>query len=295
MSFEVSRDGWTEDELAAGVHFLASGLIEPDFEDDDDFFSQSEGEWQATGWVVLFDKAGAEMVVSSLSSTFDVRTRLSQYVLEGEKKLIVDRYANRERLPAEFRAVAERSDAISILIKSFLRKVLGLNPTQGLESEILALNSALHCNYDRRTVYERVGAIQKYIHHKADEARRSRSHLDLPGKVMRYLLSTSRLHLSLQDMFGASTTYWSVIWDAEIAASAQEAVKPGFGFIPVGKVRFKLWRVPQMKPLTHFASRQSRAILKELGKLPLDMPLDDYRQSALEAMSVKEEARPAKR
>lgn len=291
MSFVIDRAGWTEDELAAGVHVLASGLVEPDFGDDDHFL-HDENKYRASDWEALFDEAGAELVISSLSSTSDIRTRLSQYILEGEKKLIVERYANRERLPAEFRAAAERSDAIPILIKSFLRKILRLHPTQDIVREILALSSDLLRNCNQRTVYERVGDVQKYIHHKADEARHPGAHLDLPSEVMRHLLSSSRLHLSLQDMFGVSTAYWNAIWDAETSASVQEAVNPNLGFIPVGKRRVKLWRVPHMKPLTHFASRQSRAILKELGKLALDMPLEDYRRFALEALSVKEEAQP---
>lgn len=285
MSFEIDRGGWTEDELAAGVHILASGLVRPENDDDDDYWDCGASNWEA-----LFDEAGAELLIGALFTPAEVRARISQYVLEGERELIIKRYAHRERLPAEFTSAAGRSDAIPILIKSFLRKVLRVFPRQDLANEILALSSELHHNCEKKTVFDRVGVIQAYIHRKADETNGAGAHLDLPNGIIRHVLSSCRLHLSIQDMFGQSITYWSVVWDAEVARSQEEAANPKAGFIPVGKRRTKYWRVPQMKPLTHFSSRKCRGILNELAKLPLQMPVEEYRRCALQALHADPEA-----
>jgi hypothetical protein len=286
MSFEIDCAGWTEDELAAGVHILAAGLVDDSRYDDGRRLRQGAGR-RVNLWRELFDKEGAEVLVSTLASTAEIRTRLSQYLLEGEKERIVERYAHRERLPGELRAAAQRSDAIPILIKAILRKVLGINPTHEVVREILELSEALQLNRDSKTVYDRVGDIQAYIHRKADESHYPGTHLDLPKEGMRHLLSSCRLHLSLQDMFSIPTRYWEVIWDAETAAAAQEAANPSFGFIPIEGRRIRLWRVSQMKPLTHFASPQKRAVLSELWRLPLDMAVEAYRTCALAALGAQ--------
>ena len=294
MSYGIDRAGWTDDEIAAGVHIAVALGRWPgeDFEDENVGYGarpfSAADEVRASEWQALFDESGAELLVILLSTTSEVRMRLSQYILEVEKEQIVDRYSNRERLPAEFKAAALRSDAVPILIKSFLAKVLGVYPAPQVNNEILELSSATSRNGERRPAYDRVGDIQKYLHRKADEARGPGAHLDLPGKVMRHLLSSSRLHISLHDMFGSSTAYWETIWDAEMAASMREAATPRAGFIPVDKRRIRQWRVPQLKPLTHYATRRARSILRALSNISLELPLDEYRLFALAALNGKE-------
>lgn len=287
MSYEVDRGGWTEDELAAGVHILASGFVTPEFEEEDE-------SWPPTAWdsEALFDAAGAELLVGALLLQTEIRKQLAHYVLEGEKHLIIERYARRERLPAEFTAAAARPDAIPILIKSFLKKVLRAYPSENLAKEIMAFSSALLLNEEQRTSFDRVGSVQAYIHAKADETQGPAAHLDLPSKLMKNLLSSCRLHLGLQDMFGAPPAYWNEIWDTEIARSEKEALQPKAGFIPIGKRRIQLWRVPQLKPLTHFACRQTRNVLNGLAKLPMELPVEEYRALALSTLSADLEAEP---
>lgn len=284
MSYDAD-DNWylSREELdSGGLRF--SGIV-PDEDEPDDELSGSG----STNWETMFDKEGAQLLITALSSPAEIRARLSQYVLEGEKDLIITRYSRRERLPAEFRAAAERADAIPILLKSFLKKVVRLFPDQSLLTEIMAFSSTLKHNHAKKTVFDRVGDVQAYLHSKADEQQGPGAHLDLPSALMGNVLSSCRLHLSLQDMFGASTTYWSVVWDSEVARSAQEAAQPTAGFIPVGKKRIKLWRVPKMKPITHFASPQSRGILNELSRLCAEVPVDEYRVLALQALHTAPE------
>jgi hypothetical protein len=148
----------------------------------------------------------------------------------------------------------------------------------------MGISEAIRRNDNRRTAYERVGDIQQYLHRKADETRGAGARLDLPNKMVRHLLSSSRLHIGLRDMFSESTTYWETIWDAETAASISEAESPNAGFIPDRKRRIRLWRVPQMRPITWYASRSAREVLLELGKISLEAPVDDYRTFALAAL-----------
>lgn len=287
MSFGVDRAGWTDNEIAAGVYKLVNSSQWPDDHNVGYGTSPPDAtdEFLPSEWRPAFDKAGAELLVSSLSTTSEVRMRLSQYILEVEKEQIVDRYSNRERLPAEFKAAALRSDAVPVLIKSFLTKVLGVYPAPEVHSEILELSSAASRNAGRRPAYDRVGDVQSYIHRKADETRGSGAHLGLPSKVMRHLLSSCRLHISLQDIFGSSSDYWETIWDAEMAASLRETSAPGAGFIPVDKRRIRQWRVPQLKPLTHYASLHARFILGLLSNISLELPLGEYRLFALAALN----------
>lgn len=297
FSFECDRSGFTEHEIAVGLHVaMELGYWPGDEVDDerarpkealDDDESESPEEALDHVWLEPFDYEGAELLISSLSTTADIRMRMSQYILEGEREQIAYRYSLRERLPAEFLAAALRSDALPILIKSFLRKILKIYPTTEVNSEIMGLSEAIRRNGSRRTGYERVGDIQLYLHRKADEALGAGAHLDLPNKVVRHLLSSSRLHIGLQDMFAESTAYWATIWDAETAASISEAQSPNAGFIPDGKRRLRLWRVPQMKPITWYASSSARGVLHEIGRLSLETPVDDYRTFALAALRAE--------
>lgn len=287
MSFGIR---WTDREIAAGVPGLfgsdrfSSEEVEDQAAGDRAERSRAAGELDPGEWEPVFDEAGAELLVSLLPTTLEVRMRVSQYILEAEKEQIVDGYAKRERLPAEFKAAALRADAVPVLIKSFLAKALGIYPNPEVNSEILDLSSATIRNEFRRPAYERVSDIQKYIHHKAEEARGSGAHLGLPNKFMRYLLSSCRLHLSLQDLFGPSTAYWETIWDAEISASSREVETPSSGFMPADKRRIDHWRAPHKKPLTHYARSRTRTILQSLSNISLERPLDEYRKAALAAV-----------
>lgn len=285
MSFEIDREGWTPDEIAAGVH-VAVALTNWEYDNPGHEFESCE-EPSDFDWRDLFDHDGAALLISSISTAAEIRTRLSQYTLEREREQIAHRYSLRERLPAEFMAAALRSDALPILIKSFLGKVLNVYPAPKVNNEILELSADIRRNSDRRTAFERVGEIQKYLHRKTDEARGTGAHLDLPNKVMRHILSSSRLHIGLQDMFAVSTAYWTTIWDAETAASISEVASPNAGFIPDRKRRIRLWRVPQLKPITFYASRYARAVLQELGEISTNVSVDDYRTSALAALHAK--------
>lgn len=291
MSFGMR---WTDDELAAGVHHLFGSRQLTSAEHFDEqariraLAGRAGDETSPDEWQPKFDEAGAQLLVSQLPTTSQIRIALCHYILESEKEQLVDRYARRERLPTEFKAAAMRPDALPVLIKSFLAKFLALYPSPGVHTEILDLSSRAIQNDMRRTAYDRVGDIQKYIHNKADALWGPDGHAELPSKAMQYLLSSCRLHISLQDLFGSSAAYWETIWDAEISASAQEAESPRAGFVPAGKRHIENWRVRHKQPLTHYATPKTRGVLRALGDISLELPLAEYRATALAALAGRQ-------
>ncbi|MGJ4727902.1 hypothetical protein [Luteimonas sp. SDU101] len=276
MTYFDELGGFTDDEIAAGVPRLVYGR------------SDADGPRAGGAESPLYrsvDQVTARILVSPLQSQNAVLSRLSQYVVDGEKDAIVARYAAREELPGEFVSAAIRPDGAVILLKGGLRKLAEIYPSPEIVAGIVELNDRLHRNADQRTVYARVGGVQAFFHAMAHQDAPG-SQLDLPNRHMRHVLSAMRLHLSLRGMFGGSPGYWETIWKAEIAAAEEEVESPGAGFIPIGKRRIRLWRVPQMKPLSHFASPTARAILYALHAVPTSLPLPRYRDAAIQALAT---------
>lgn len=276
MTYFDQLGGFTDDEIAAGVPGLVYGRS--------DAYEPRTSKVDSALYRAV-DQVTARILVSPLQSPDAVLSRLSQYVVDGEKDAIVARYAAREQLPGEFVAAAIRPDGAVILLKGGLKKLAEIYPSPEIVASIVELNDRLHRNADQRTVYARVGDVQCFFHAMAHQDTPG-SQLDLPNRLMRHVLSAMRLHLSLRGMLGDSPGYWETIWKAEIAAAGEEAENPGAGFIPIGKRRIRLWRVPQMRPLTHFASPTARAILETLHALPRDLPLPRYRDASIHALAT---------
>lgn len=283
----MSYEGWTELERKAGLPF-----IDDDIDDDlDESRLRPNGRTRRNGRAFL-SRANARGAISEspdagklaekCASKFEVRMRLSRVMLLTDFEEMINRYAARERLPAEFVATALRMDAIAILLKTFLREAIGIYATKPVLSRILRAENSICSTGSSKTTFERVGFLQEILHQWAIEVRGSGGQLDLSPRLMSHILSSARLHLALKAIYGESPEYWGSIWDEEMAASKREKIDPQAGFIPPGKRRIRDWRVLQKKPLTHYASEEVRAALDEIAALPGDVSLREYRQRTAE-------------
>lgn len=274
MSYTIDDSGWTELEISIGLPMaMEIGWPEDEFSDP-----SRNDEWRPS-----FNIENIEILVSGLNTPTEVRSRISQFLIENERDEISLRYAQKEGLPDEFRIASLRNDAIPILIKSYIRKILEVYPDEEVNSKIIKLTKEINENSNKRTPFERIKSIQEYIHNVADEYHGKGSHLDLPTKPTRNLLSACRLHIGLKESIAPGTIYWGGIWDSENNDSETEYNNPKAGFIPNNKKRMKWWRVPQMKPISNYASRETRMILKNLSEIPVAMDIDSYRQAAIDS------------
>lgn len=109
-------------------------------------------------------------------------------------------YALHEFLPEKYVYLAKEKNCLEILIKSVLKSHLYYSLTENMINEINYLLYVIYNNVEKDIVYERVKKIQKFIHEKANAKYGKDGYLKLSPKVMRKLLSTSRLHLNIFDV-----------------------------------------------------------------------------------------------
>ena len=277
MSYIINNSGYTEHEISIGLPFsMAKGYWAHD---------DNHEEIEDCGWAPNIETESLEILTSNTESAIELRAIISRFLIETERPHISLRYAKRERLPEEFRIAALRNDAAPILVKSYLRKILKIYPDDEVNSEIIKLTQGIYENLGNKTTFDRVGEIQSFIHSVADKTNGGGACLDLPSQSTRNLLSACRLHIGLKDSIDPGTKYWGRIWDAENSASEKEYKNPEAGFIPDRKKRIKWWRVPQMKPVSSYASSATRSILQRLAQLPYETDIQRYRSESLKIAS----------
>lgn len=277
MSYIIDNSGYTEHEISIGLPFgIAKGYLA---------HGGNHGEIEDCEWSPNIETESLEILTYNIESPIVLRAIISRFLIEAERTNISFRYAKRERLHEEFRIAALRNDAVPILMKSYLRRILKIYPDDEVNLEIIKLTRDIYENLGNKTTFDRVGEIQGFIHSVADKTNGDGACLDLPILPTRNLLSACRLHIGLKDSIDPGTKYWGKIWDAENSASEKEYKNPGAGFIPDRKKRIKWWRVPQMKPVSSYASSATRSILQQLSQLPYETSIQRYRSESLKIAS----------
>lgn len=283
-----TNGAWTELERAAGIPALAEfghGSVLYERDDDNDPHDDSPRQLILSLTLaknLLASKMGQR--VCDLTSNRAIRSRICVALARMSKDEIFGRYSARERLPGDFLYAAERSSGLSIILKDYISRTCTESHWYKSKYRADELISRLHKNVDLLTAYERVAQIQSFVHTETESALGTGAHHRLPRARTRWLLSASRLHLSWRDMTENSETYWNELWDKEVAAASEEMRSPAQGYIPINRKRIELWRVPHLKPLTEFSKRRFRARFEAISKVPVDLPVADFRVEALRSV-----------
>lgn len=109
------------------------------------------------------------------------------------------RYARYEDIPVEFALLALNDHCLKYLVGFFLKKHLGTKFTSKILRECQELTNKWQSNLELKTPYDRTGEFQSYLHNLSDTVLVDRGEISISTKLMRVLLSTSRLHFSYSD------------------------------------------------------------------------------------------------
>lgn len=264
---------FTQDELDAGIDSLVFGA------NDGEELRDSAERRQVWDEAKLAD---ASKLVAGIRSQNLIRRKLFRKLIRDEVAYLILRYARKEELPNEYVRVVQQPDCLEVLIKGFLRKIGGFELTDDLVAEISRLVSELYVNDNLDIVYDRVQWIQAFIHEKIDLRHGPSAHMKLPAKAMKHLLSTSRLHLNVHEVRFRDYSYLVSIAEKSKRVSDNEYLNPQPYALAMGKRPTVHWRVRHMKAFNYFLKRETRVRLGELIALPDCLPIEEFRDKAIE-------------
>lgn len=280
----VSRDddmrGYlTELEIESGVYSILYGKTE-----DEDFPSYTEeanGPHRGKHSIDPASLKEGAKIIAGLENRKQIQQRLIHKLLRDETDYAITRYLVKEAVPAEYGRIVKTGACIETLVKGIFYKVCKIRRSDSLDIEIAELCGALKKNERLSIVYDRVGMIQKFVHLKVDEICGEGSHVAIPAKHMKNLLSVARLHLNLSDLRSRDESY-SLYMDALSRSAADfEYSNPKTTSLPAGKRFIPKWRVRHLKPLSHFYTRIVRQKIAGLRVLDEQLPLETYATAAL--------------
>lgn len=216
-------------------------------------------------------------LIAHLSSSDEVKEKVVKKLLNYSLQSMISNYAKSEGLPRECVNLARQIDALPVLLKGFVKKIIGGFPTFESVHEMELLCQEIYENKNLEIVYDRVARIQGFIHDLTIRKSGDESHHLLPKKLMKNLLSTARLHLNIIDIKTQDTIYLSYIFTKSKEASDVEKVSPRHGYIGQGKKHIRNWRVIHLMSLMQFQNHNIGNKIQSILKINPKKDLKDFK------------------
>ncbi|MFH0257076.1 hypothetical protein ACGRL8_08495 [Vibrio rumoiensis] len=252
MSFSMSMDP---------TYYYLSDEVYWDWDAEQDV----EGAFTAEQEIIM-----AEEVIFSkrFNSSEAYRTHHFFDILDSNMPYIATRYCRYEGLSKDYSEVAMQNNVLKDII--FIHAIdLSINFT--LE-HIVKLNDIvlnIYHNKNRKSVYNRVGTLQHFLHKCTAENGKKVESLD--REVMRKLLSLSRLHIAISDIRKKNI---DLIKD-ELLQNHLDLKKdsPSPYVVMLNRQYIHHWEKRHLKSLLHFCPQVERSTLK--GLLNLKQPFNN--------------------
>lgn len=302
MSYDINEINgmFTEDERRAGIvgiYFGADDNKEDDDGDDNNddvevdeaYEQQLKQESEERERIRLGQEAIAVKAIAGARSTVEIRQRMIRLLHKDHLEYAISRYALHEDLPTAYTAICKERNCLEILIKGMLRKNCNIDLTTKIVGEIENLCVNIRRNESNQIVYTRVSKIQKYIHKKVNLATGENSHLKLPVRNMKNLLSTARLHLSIIDLETKDHEYLEKIRSLTAQAveledsHSDDKVESTIYWNNTlsSKSYYPKWRVRHLRHIEHYFKQDIRSALTMLESLNNDEPVTSSRETAI--------------
>lgn len=233
----------------------------------------------------------AARIAGGLTVKSAVRAKLVQHLMREEADAAIAWYLRRERIPAHYHALIRLDNCIEILVRGIFYKVAALPRTVALEAEIARLCASLKANGEKLIAYERVGALQRFVHEKLHLHGNAGTVERVRVEPMRCLLSAARLHLNLVDLEARDPGYAIYMNEVSSARASLEYLSPSPPPIAVeGKRIYPRWRVRHLRPLSYFYRYTARRRLSALLTLDIEMAFDAYIEAACRGFALDGDA-----
>ncbi len=224
--------------------------------------------------------------VVSLIAGMDSNTKIKNVAIKklflGNLDYMIDVYSKREHLPAYYTNIAKQTDCLEILIRGFLKNEGNYVLTSEVIEEIGLFVINIQLNIDFDIVYNRVQKIQKFIHEKVDEKNGENSHLNLYPKTIKNLLSSSRLHLNLQDITNNDTSLLIYLVRQSEKASNEEKASPSTMISSSGEMYTSGKKVRDLRSLIDFGFFNIENKIYDISNLEIYTSLDDFKDKIID-------------
>jgi len=230
----------------------------------------------------------AVKLIAGLSHKRQIQNKIVKKLINDGLDRMICRYAQKENLSLEYVEIAQQKNCLSILINGFLKKFGNYALTKELIIQVNNIIEDIYINDELEIVYKRVSKIQKFLHGKIDEKHGKASHLNIPVKPIKDLLSASRLHLNIYDIKYKDINSLLYLFCRSKEASDAELAKPSKIALAKNKRYVKNWQVRHMKSLIYLFPQLDRSKIHRIMNLDKDLPIDDFKKSILDIYCRKD-------
>ena len=224
--------------------------------------------------------------IVSLIAGMDNNTKIKNAVIKrlfiGNLDYMIEVYSKREYLPSYYTNIAKQSDCLEILIRGFLKNEGNYILTSEIVKEINLFVKDIQSNTNYDIVYNRVQKVQKFIHDKVDEKSGENSHLNLYPKTIKNLLSSTRLHLNLQDIKSNNTDLLIHLVRESENASNEEKSSPSIMISSTGEMYTSTKKIRDLRSLIDFGYFNIENKIYTITNLEIYIPLDDFKDKIID-------------
>ncbi len=278
------NDGFTEDEIAAGIpSFLYYYNDQMETEDNDNQEIQ----------ISQLDTYKKNFRISKKIAGFSTNTQIKNYLLKEifleYLPAMIKQYQKDENLGNHFIPLAMDECSLILIIKSFYKD----HSVSLTDNNMEEINKFVESIYSDKNsiVYDRVSKIQTFLHDIIDREKGEFAHLELRVGMMRNILSTSRLHLNIIDIKNFNIEEILYIFHKTQEEQKKESLFPK-AYIPRPKKSSKHtqvgfisnWRYEKMKSLYRYMSPLEYSKFLKLANLDTSQNIEDFQSLATNIM-----------
>jgi hypothetical protein len=152
----------------------------------------------------------------------------------------IEKYMLKEKIPTEFAQLVQNKNCLQHLLGFFLKVHLQKSFTEELLRPCTKLSTLLIKNTELETPYNRTSQFRDFLYQVCKNIKGDDSELKIPSKLIRIILSTSRLHLSIMDESNLSVSELTKVIQKQQSAFNQEQKKGEVDFIKENSAPSKL-------------------------------------------------------
>lgn len=191
-------------------------------------------------------------LINIISET-EFKNSILKYYLKNHINDMVQQYNKTEKIQTSYLNIIYNKKCLLILIKSVLinNKII---LTEDIYTKLEKINEEIHSNKDANIIYDRVYKVQQFIHNIVEQHNGKNSQFKLNKKMMRELLSTVRLHLSIYELKTSKIDKILTIYKKTKKRMSEEYKNPTSNGVLPYKRFIPYWKLSKMKPLLDFAT-----------------------------------------
>lgn len=263
MSSTYSNNGaWTDDEIACGLPGAVSSGY---WAGEEPLHSASPEQSQPTlskphNFIATIFELKLSKSVYPLKNHLAVEQKIVREFIQYGINIAIRRYGRIEKLPRRYQLMAQNQDCLLMLLRDFFVRVEQITITPEMDQRFVSIINTLQKKNDREIAYERVGELRNYIHHEVNLMKGEGHALLCDREEMRILLSTARLHLSINELVKHHSLDLIALQKRYISMAAIEANMPTPNTLP-GKKNIQRWRLRHYRSLLYYFPIEVRRAL----------------------------------